>query len=218
VRLTGSRQPILSFSIPDLEPDPVAEKRANFDRIGDRVGELQGELQDRREAIATESTQTVEHAAATIVAGGTVKAPARSARLDAEAALAQLEQEKKTLELAGDIAGNDFADAIGASKDEWLPVREQAAADAAKRLDAAIRDAEEAAKDLGYARAAAEWVSTFLASDAKVGRQSQFVPGKLLVTGKGALRGQHNVLDLLKLCAQAVHQDEKQFSLKASVR
>jgi hypothetical protein len=73
---------------------------------------------------------------------------------------------------------------------------------------AAIKAAQEAAKALGNARRATEWVADFDAGQAKVGGTSPYSGGTLRVKGAGVFRGEHVVVDVLKLCEQGAEQPE----------
>jgi hypothetical protein len=203
----GVRAPMTNFTIPPLAPAAVAEAYANYDRVCDQLAELQGELSDARDAINVSAKDAIQQDAAAIVAGGKVKS--RVVSQDRETAIAKLEQQIRTLELAAHIAGNELADAIAAAKDEWVPVLQHAKAEAAEGFRAAINVSQEAAKTLGDARRAAEWLADFDAARAKVGGASPFSGGTLRVKGTGALRGEHMVADVLRLCEQGAEPAEQ---------
>jgi hypothetical protein len=208
MRLPGVRVPITNFTIPPLAPDAVAQAQANFDRVCDQLGEAQGELADALDAINVSAKDAIQADAAALVAGAKPKAGV--VRQERETAIAKIEQKIRTLELAAHIAGDELADTIGASRGEWVPLLDQAEAEAAEGYLAAIKAAQEAAATLGKARRAAEWVANFNAGQAKIGGQFQFSAGTLWVRGTdyGQLRGEHMVNDVLKLCEKAADQPE----------
>jgi hypothetical protein len=204
----GVSAPVTTFAIPPLAPDAVAQAQAIFDRVCDQLGEAQGELADALDAINVSAKEAIAQDAAALVAGAKPKAGV--VRQERETAIAKIEQKINTLKLAAHIAGNDLADAIGASKGEWVPLLEQAEAEAVEEYLAAIKAAQEAAATLGKARRAAEWVAKFNAGQAKIAGQNQFSGGTLRVRGTdyGAFRGEHMVIDVLKLCEQSAGQPE----------
>jgi hypothetical protein len=198
----GVRAPITNLTIPPLAPAAVAEAQANYDRVCDQLAELQSDLHDARDAIDVGAKVAIEQDAAALVAGAKVKS--RVVAQDRETAIAKLEQQRATLEKAADIAGNDLCDAIGASKGEWTPALEQAETEAVEAFRAAIKASQDAAKALGNARRASEWLADFHAGRAKIGG-SPFSGGTLKVQGRdaGAFRGEHVVTDVLALCEKA---------------
>jgi hypothetical protein len=196
-----------NFTIPPLAPAAVAEAYANYDRVCDQLAALQGELVDARDSINAAAKDAIAQDAAAIVDGGKVKG--RVVRQDRETAIAKLEQQIRTLEEAAHLAGNQLADSVAAAKDEWVPVLQQAKAEAAEGFRAAIKVSQEAAKTLGDARRAAEWLADFDAARAKVAGASPFSGGTLRVKGTGALRGEHMVVDVLKLCEQGAEPAEQ---------
>jgi hypothetical protein len=202
----GVRSPITNLTIPPGAPAAVAEAYENYERVCDQLGALQGELYDAREAISTAAKEAIQQDAAAIVAGA--KAKAGVVRQDRETAIAKLEQQIRTIELAAHIAGDQLADAIGARKDEWAPLLQESEAEAVEGYSAALKQAQEAARTLGNARRAAEWLASFDAGHAKIGGASPFSGGTLRVKGTGTFRGEHMVVDVLKLCEQGVGQPE----------
>ena len=99
--------------------------------------------------------------------------------------------------------------ALGAAKDEWAPLLQQAEVEAVEDYLAAIKAAQEAAKALGNLKRATEWLASFSADHAKVGGTSPFSGGTLRVKGTGAFRGEHMVVDVLKFCEQGAEPAEQ---------
>jgi len=185
----GVRAPITNLTIPPLAPAAVQEAYAIYDRCCDQLAELQGELSDARESINVGAKEAIAQDAAALVAGGKVKN--RVVSQDRETAIQKLEQQIRTLELAAHIAGNELADAIGASKAEWVPVLQQAKAEAVEDYPAAIKQAQEAAKALGNLKRAAEWLA--LGSTTRFGAHGRTGPHACprLTSRRSLVRARH---------------------------
>jgi hypothetical protein len=167
MRLPVVRGPVTNFTIPPLPPAAVADAYANYDRLCDKLAELQGELADAKDAIEAGSKQAIQDDVLAIVGGGKAKSGVVSQ--ERETAIAELEQRLLTLERAADLAGNDLADAVAANKDEWLAALDQRQTEAVAAYRAALAQTQDAARALGSARRASEWLATFHAGRAKIG-------------------------------------------------
>jgi hypothetical protein len=207
-----SKTPLAAFSTPPHAPTAVAEARAKFDAIGDKWGRTRGELEDAQNEARGAKLEDAQEVADRVAAGKKLTESEIGKReREAHIKITSLERQLAGISIALDKAGNDFAIAIDANRDEWLVVLEPVTSDAEARYAAALEAAQAALADLKPARGALNWLRDFSAEDARVGRQTQFSGGRLTVRRDrlGPLHGEHNPDDVLKLAATLLDPPER---------
>lgn len=196
------RNPIRAHAIAPHAPTTVAEAKAEFDRISLEGAQLKDACRDQeKEAIPAAEARDMTEATDAIAAGKTVTDPEKHAR-KAKAELATMQGRLRALDVATDLAGNRLAEAIAEHRDAWLAALAPHVDDAVARYEQAIADAKAALVDLKLASGARSWIEHYDAGQARVGNQSQFAGGKLMVENA---RGQeHDPRVLLELAATVV--------------
>jgi hypothetical protein len=107
------------------------------------------------------------------------------------------------LNRAVDEAGDRLAEAIAEHREQWLPLVDVAATDAATRFDRAISEAREVLDELRSARGAVDWLGRFDVDLARGGQFPQFTGGRLRVKSRGGvLKGEFDPTELLDLAAK----------------
>jgi hypothetical protein len=132
MRHVGVPQAITTYAVPPHAPPAVAEAKSGFDRIADRWAGVKGELQDAKEALAKAKTADLQAIVDAAEKGEDVKDPQANQR-KADALIDDLRVRLKGLNRAVDEAGDRLAEAIAEHRDQWLPLVNVAATDAATR-------------------------------------------------------------------------------------
>jgi hypothetical protein len=169
---------------------------------------LRAHLADGRRAGPVYLTEgTSDEAAAEAYAAGKEPKTLDRQEQEARAKKHELGRRAAALSAALDKAGNELARTVAASRDEWAESLGGLAQEAEERLTAALAEAQAAADKLGKARRAREWVESFDAGDAIVGRGGPYNGGILRVNLGYGLRGEQHVATVLKLVEEAVAAD-----------
>lgn len=218
MRSPTSRTPIAQFPLPAEAPQAVADAAARFEQLADQWATLRGEISDAREGAAKAKADAIRMAADQYAAGETpvdVKAVELAEAARIEAMRAQLE----ALGVALDEAGNELAAEIAAHREEWVAALEPAAAAAASRYDAAIREAQEALRELGPALRAVSWLREFDAGEARVGAAVAFLGGRIILDHRfiGSMRNDYDAAEVLAAAAKATAPPKVEVSRRHKV-
>jgi hypothetical protein len=203
----NTKTPVASMSLPPHPPKGDLTKAiANFERVADSWAEVRGEISDAKEA----AEQAKAKAKAEIVEAAKsgkqtdVSIPA----IEAEHAekLAELEAREQALRVAVDETGNEMALQIAEHRTEWLAGLEEVAGEAGAKYAKGISEALAALDELGAARGAASWLTDFNFTLARLGQQSQFAGGRVVLRHKfpGTYETEWNPKDLLAAAAKVV--------------
>lgn len=196
----------MAFTIPPHAPVAVAKAYSTFERLADEYDQLKRQIADATEQGKRAFAEATNAAAKARVRGERIKIDPKAVRAEGEAKLAALEAEKGPLYLALDLAGDELADKIAECRDEWIDLTGPNIEDAEARYSRALAEAQAALAELGAARRTGEWVKSFSAAEARVGRAQQFVSGRIRIEIARHDLPQDSEVDpavLLKLAARA---------------
>jgi hypothetical protein len=189
MRNTG--QVVSQFTLPPNPPKAVLEADEVFRRLAGEYAEVQSQLAEANELKEHEVRQA--HIAAANARIQNTAPPTKTADKVAQSwdeNIRGLQTEALVIANALDTAGNALADAIQASKDEWVGTFIAKDREACKKLAKASEVVDEARRVIGTTRSAAEWLHGFSVSDVRKGEQTQFNGGGFVPGGR--------IIDLLK--------------------
>ena len=210
MRQPGIADPITRFPIPPYPHESATEAQTRHLLLCDQLEAVQSDFKEARTAgLKAAERKDVERIVAEAQEGRAVKDPEKHVRA-AQARIDELAARRRGLSAAVHESGNELARAIGADRDEWAADLGRREEEAAQKLHDLADKLLHVADELRVTRAGREWLGRFNAGQAIVGHVHGFPGGRLRVAhgDRGALRGEHDVADLLQLVKKAATPPE----------
>jgi hypothetical protein len=183
MKATDSRSPIGEFVIPSQAPPAVEAAHANFERVSQDYLQAGRNLREGGElAKSAVRAANIDAAEARVMASAPPKKTPSQVAADWEKNLETLRQDRATMTIALDKAGNELAAAISDHRAEWIETLEDSEAESTQRLSRLLGEVRQACQDIQSVRSGPGWLQDFNETLAIRGAQTQFVPGNHRLT------------------------------------